>query len=78
MNKDLRDRRVLLGYTGEEIAKKVGITKGYYSLLETGNRRITYELALKIANILGVKPDDIFLEFESTKCKQQYQYVNKL
>lgn len=70
MNYQLKQNRLDAGLTMEEIANKVSISKGYYSLLENGKRRINYELALKIANVLGVKPDSIFLEFESTKSKQ--------
>lgn len=70
MNDQLKQNRLNAGLTMEDIAHKVNISKSYYSLIENGKRRINYELALKIANVFGVKPDSIFLKFESTKSKQ--------
>lgn len=58
-------------HTQEEIATAVGISKGYYSLIEGGKRRVSYELAYAIANVLHTKPDAIFLDFQSTKSKQE-------
>lgn len=55
----------------KDVAKKVGITAGYYSLIERGERRVTYELAYDIAKVLGTTPDAIFLEYQSTKRKQE-------
>ena len=38
-NIKIQNLRVQLGYTQEEIAKAIGITKGAYSLKENGHRR---------------------------------------
>ena len=46
-----------------EMAKKVGICKAYYWQIENGNRRIYYDLALKIAKVFKKKPDAIFYEY---------------
>ena len=37
-NIKIQNLRVQLGYTQEEIAKAIGITKGAYSLKENGHR----------------------------------------
>lgn len=42
------------------MAKKLNISKTYYWQLEHGQRRLSYEMALKIAQIFNKKPDDIF------------------
>ena len=42
------------------MAKELNISKTYYWQLEHNQRRLSYEMALKIAKIFGKKPDDIF------------------
>ena len=41
----------------------VGICKAYYWQIENGNRRLYYDLALKIAKVFNQKPDDLFYEY---------------
>jgi len=55
--KDLREQKQL---TTKEIAIKLGISQGYYSLLENNQRRLYYDIAKKIAKVFDLKPDDIF------------------
>ncbi|MDE5539843.1 MAG: helix-turn-helix domain-containing protein [Bacilli bacterium] len=45
------------------MAREVGICKAYYWQIEHGNRRLYYDLALKIAKVFDKKPDDIFFEY---------------
>lgn len=71
MNSILRETRLKKGLTMQQIADKVGISKSYYSLIERGERRASYELTFEIAKILKTKPDCIFLEFQSTLSKQK-------
>lgn len=71
MNEILKERRELAGFKQLEMANEVGISKSYYSLIENGSRRVSYELAYKIAEVLNTTPDSIFLDFESTKSKQE-------
>jgi len=47
----------------EAVANGVGICKAYYWQIEHGNRRLYYDLALKIADFFGKKPDDIFYDY---------------
>jgi len=50
--------------TQQQIADKLGITRAYYTLIEGGNREITSDIALQLADywntstdvILGRKP----------------------
>ncbi len=51
--------------TIQEMADQVGISKAYYWQLENNNRRLFYDIAVKIANVFGLKPDDIF--YKETK-----------
>ncbi|MEK4666446.1 MULTISPECIES: helix-turn-helix transcriptional regulator [Bacillaceae] len=49
------------GYTYQQMASKLGITKSYYWQIENGKRGLSYENAIRIAKIFHRKPDDIFL-----------------
>ena len=55
--KELREEN---NYTYQDMADKIGICKAYYWQLENGNRNLYYDLAKKIAQVFGLKPDDIF------------------
>jgi len=55
--KELREKN---NYTYQDMAEKIGICKAYYWQIENGNRNLYYDLAKKIANVFGLKPDDIF------------------
>lgn len=61
----LRELRIKNNYSSIEMARRVGISKAYYSQLENGKRRLYYDLAKKIASIFNLKPDDIFYQKEN-------------
>ncbi|MDL2211536.1 helix-turn-helix domain-containing protein, partial [Erysipelotrichaceae bacterium OttesenSCG-928-M19] len=46
----------------EELATQLGISKSYLSLIEKGSRKLSYDLAVKIADYLDMTPDELFLE----------------
>lgn len=48
------------GYSCQNMADKLKISKPYYWQIEKGMRRLSYEMALKIANIFDMRPDDVF------------------
>lgn len=56
--------------TLQQVADAIGVSKAYYWLIENGKRRLSYDLAVKIANYFGLNPDDIFLSSELTKTEQ--------
>lgn len=60
INLKLRDLRLEKGYSYQQMAEKIGICKAYYWQLEHNNRRLYYDIAVKIAKIFDLKPDDIF------------------
>jgi len=53
-----------------EVASKLGISKQYYSQLERGDRRLSYDMALRIAKIFNTTPDQIFLTNEYAESGQ--------
>lgn len=55
--KKLREERKL---SRKEIANLLGISQSYYSKIESGQKRLFYDTAIKIANIFKTKPDKIF------------------
>jgi putative transcriptional regulator len=64
MRKNLKQRRLELGLTQEQVAKKVGIDRTSYVHYETGRCIPGLKTALKIKEVLKTKDDSIFLNEE--------------
>lgn len=62
MNNKLKYLRNINNYTVEYMANKLNISIGFYSLIENSNRRLTYDMAIKISSIFNLKPDDLFYD----------------
>ncbi len=64
----LKECRINNHYSFNYMAKELSISKTYYWQLEHNQRRISYEMAVKIAAIFKKKPDEIFYdEFRKKK-----------
>lgn len=61
MNK-LQGYRESYNYSFDKMAKKLGISKTFYWQIEKGKRRLSYDMAIRIAEIFDLKPDDLFYE----------------
>lgn len=48
-----------------KMAKLLEITPSFYSQIENKKRRLFYDTAYKIAEILDMKPDEVFLTIKS-------------
>ena len=48
-----------------KMAKLLEITPSFYSQIENKKRRLFYDTAYKIAGILDMKPDEVFLSIKS-------------
>ena len=59
---ELKAIRAKNGYTCEYMANHLNISKPFYWQIENGKRRLSYGMAVKIAKIFKMKPDDIFYE----------------
>ncbi len=44
-----------------ELAKKVGVSRSFYTQIENGTRTPSLKVAIRIANFFGVGMDEIFL-----------------
>ncbi|MBC2391318.1 helix-turn-helix domain-containing protein [Listeria booriae] len=64
---NLKKLRVSRKLTCQDVADQIGITKNYYWMIERGDRGLSYELAVQIAQVFDLNPDDIFLNNKSTK-----------
>ena len=60
--KKLKELRIKNNLTINEISKQIGISNTYYWQIENDQRRLYYELAIRIAKIFNKKPDEIFYE----------------
>ncbi|OPX29782.1 MAG: hypothetical protein B1H08_03095 [Candidatus Omnitrophica bacterium 4484_171] len=49
----IRDTRVKLGYTQEDIAKKLGVIQQYISKIENGHENISVDTLRRIADVFG-------------------------
>ena len=62
MYKKLKEVRYKNKKTAREVSEMVGISKAFYCQIENGKRRMSYELAVKIASVFKVKPDFLFYD----------------
>lgn len=58
----LKELRKANGYTVEKMSQAVGISKSFYSQLENGSRKLSYDMAVKMSKVFGMKPDEIFYD----------------
>ena len=49
-------------YSYNDMANFLNISKTFYWQIENEKRRLSYQMALMIANIFKLKPDDIFYD----------------
>jgi putative transcriptional regulator len=61
MNK-LKEKRLNKKYSLADMASILGISKSFYFHIENKKRRLSYEMALKIAKIFDLKPDELFFD----------------
>lgn len=57
----LKKLRLKNGYSIYDMAKLIGISYSHYSLIENKKRNMSYEMAIKIAKVFKMKPDQLFL-----------------
>lgn len=57
---DLKQLRINKGLLQKEVASKVGISKAFYSMIESGKRVCSIHNGSKIASILDVSLDEFY------------------
>ena len=58
----LKELRLKNNFTHQDMGNFLGISKAFYWQLENKKRNLSYKMALRIAGIFNLKPDDIFYE----------------
>ena len=61
--------RMEKGILQKQLSDAVGVSESYYCQLENGSRRMSLPIAQKIAQVLGVSLDDLFMPFNLAICK---------
>ncbi|MZP31357.1 helix-turn-helix domain-containing protein [Heliobacterium undosum] len=61
MRDELIAARKTVGFTQEQVAVLVDIDRSFYSHIERGTKTPSLEVALRIANAVNKKVEDIFL-----------------
>lgn len=69
--KGVKKERLKKGLTQEEMSQILGISRGFYCLIEIGARRPTFGLASKIADYFGVEMGELFFDYEGFKLKRK-------
>ena len=60
--KKLKELRKKYNYTIAKMAELVGISPTYYWQIENKKRGLYYTVAIKIAKVFNMKPDEIFYD----------------
>lgn len=60
--KKLKEYRQKFGYSYQMMADLLNISKTFYWQVENKKRRLSYQLAITIAKIFSVTPDQLFYE----------------
>src|SRR5690606_24730301 len=68
--KKLKELRTIEGWTQEEVAKKIGVSKQTYSHYENEKRRPSLDMVRELAAVYNVNIDDIFAEEKITDLAQ--------
>ncbi|GAF12150.1 repressor protein [Bacillus sp. JCM 19046] len=56
--------------TLEQVAKEIHVSTPFYWQIENGKRGLSYELAVKIAHVFSMKPDELFLDEYASNLSQ--------
>ena len=64
----LQHFREAKGFTQEKFSALIGISRSYYSQIETGDKQPSLQVALRIKQALGYYGDDIF---DDTKIRRR-------
>lgn len=72
----LKEKREIKGFTHEDVAEHAGISRSYYTLIESGNKTPSVDVAKAIAHVLDF-PWTIFFE-EISYLKEHSKSANNV
>ncbi|MDL2315856.1 helix-turn-helix domain-containing protein [Desulfovibrio sp. OttesenSCG-928-A18] len=61
----LRRYRLAAGLTQEQLSEKIGVSSGFYSMMEIGRKWPNINMLFKIAAALGVRPGELIDALEA-------------
>ncbi|MFL8270003.1 helix-turn-helix transcriptional regulator [Clostridioides difficile] len=67
MRSKLKQLRIKKNLTHKVMAKELGISRSYYTLIEMGNKTPSLKTSMKIKSFLKYYKDDIFLDDKVSK-----------
>ncbi|MFC7439786.1 substrate-binding domain-containing protein [Laceyella putida] len=70
----LKEKRVALGMTQEEVAKRIGVTRQLISSIEAGNSNPTVLVALKLSELFACRMEDLFYVDDPSHSLIQAEY----
>lgn len=56
----LREERLNQGWTIKYVANLMGISQSMYGYIENGGKRLSYDMAVKLADLFKMTPDELF------------------
>ncbi len=74
--KKVKEYRIKLSLTQEELAEKIGISAKSLSQIELGNNFVSAETLDAICNALNVQPKNMF-DFNDNITKNKFDYVER-
>lgn len=78
LNLRIRELRQAEGLTLAELAEKVGVSTPHLSEVERGKKNLNNHLIVRIANALGVSPEDLIAGDNRTSIGLLYDQVRNL
>ena len=65
----LRRYRMAMGLSQEQMSERIGVSKGFYSMMEIGRKWPNVDMIFRIAEAVGVRPGELInaLEDEAKK-----------
>ena len=62
MAKVIRQERIKRGWSCEDVAKQIGVTAEAVRLLETGGRKPSYDVLVKLEDLFGMTHRELFAD----------------
>ena len=75
-NEIIKVYRIREGLTQEEFAKKIGVSRSYYALIENGIRNVSPDTAIAIEKATGGEIKKEWLVFPEEYQKEIEEYLN--
>lgn len=78
LGKRIREERIKLNLTQEQLAEKVDISTSYVGQIERGERNISLDTLINVANILGVTIDFLLqdsITFQQDNISSQIEQI---